>query len=127
MVSQTGLEPATLCTPCIDSTFEILAVELLELEAEFFFEFAEFGFDERRGPFGLDESVATLAGLSLDSVEAEPQVFDAVAMAGGVALARSDGEDADGVSLSLTATLDALDVLDVVHVWLFWFGCIWFG
>ena len=89
---------------------------MLVLEAELLFEFADFRFDERRCPFGLDESVATLAGLSLDSVEAESQFFDAIVMAEGVALARSDGEDADGLAFCLTATLDALDVLDVVHV-----------
>ena len=127
MVSQTGLEPATLCTPCIDSTFEILAVELLVLEAELLFEFANFRFDERRGPLGLDEAIATLAGLALDSVEAEPQVFDAVVVAEGVTLARSDGEDAHGFPLRLTATLDAFDVLDVVHMWLYlvWLYLVW--
>lgn len=127
MVSQTGLEPATLCTPCIDSTFEILAVKLLVLEAEFLFEFANLSLDERRGPFGLDEAISSLAGLSLDSVEAITQVFDAVVVAQGVAFARSDGEDAEGLSFCLTATLDAFDVLDVAHVWLYliWLYLVW--
>lgn len=125
MVSQTGLEPATLCTPCIDSTFEILAVNWAPegartLDAESLLQFGEFVLDEGRGPLGLDEAISTLVGFGLHSVESGTEFVDSLEVSTAVGLGCSDGEHADGfrlVGLDLASTLDALDVLDlVVHV-----------
>lgn len=131
MVSQTGLEPATLCTPCIDSTFEILAVNWAPegartLDAESLLQFGEFVLDEARGPLGLDEAISTLVGLGLHSVESGTEFLDSLLVGVAVDLGRGNREYAGGFrleGLGLASTLDALDVLDlVVHVVVCWLG-----